>query len=178
MKRVDFFGLQLDPDTGGIAVVLRERAEPGRVVPIVIGGVEAVSIAAAVSGEALPRPLTHDLMASLVTGTGAHVDAVEVTEFRDGTFFAELAISGPTGDIRLDSRPSDAIALALRVDADLFVAESILDEAGFALPEMPDEEQIAAELEEFRSRLDEAGADAFVEEGSSDGPGDHAPPAG
>jgi bifunctional DNase/RNase len=175
VKHVDFFGLQLDPDTGAVAVVLRERGEPGRVVPIVVGGMEAVSIAAAVSGDETPRPSSHDLMASLVSGTGAHVDAVEVTELRDGTFIAEIAVSGPVGEIRLDSRPSDAIALALRVDADMFVAESILDEAGFALPERPDEEQIAAELEEFRARLDEAGADAFAEEGSSEGPGGDQP---
>lgn len=177
MKQVDFFGMQLDPSSGSVAVVLRERDEPARVVPIVIGGLEAVSIAAAVSGEVPARPLSHDLMASLVAGTGAHVDAVEVTELRGGSFLAELTLSGPSGDVRLDSRPSDAIALALRVDAPLYVADSVLDAAGFVLPEEPDEDQIAEELEEFRARLDEVGADAFAEEGSTDGPNEEAPPA-
>ncbi len=176
MKQVDFFGMQLDPDTGAIAVVLRERDQTRRVVPIVIGGIEAVAIAAAVNGEERPRPASHDLMVSLLSAAGAHLDAVEVTELRDGAFFAELAVGGPQGDVRVDSRPSDAIALALRVDAPIFVPESLLDDAGFVIPDLPDEEQIEAEIEEFRARLDDIGADAFVDEESHDGPGDPTPP--
>lgn len=162
--------MQLDSETGAVAIVLRERDEPGRVVPIVIGGIEAVSIAAAVSGDEPPRPASHDLMASLLDATGAHLDAIEVTELRDGAFLAELSLRGGDGDVRVDSRPSDAIALALRVDAPMFMTESVLDDAGFVLPEMPDEEQIEEELEEFRTRLDEIGADAFADEDSHDPP--------
>jgi bifunctional DNase/RNase len=172
VRPVQFFGMQLDQDTGAIAVVLREQEPPGRLLPIVIGGLEAVSIAAAVSGDEPSRPSTHDLMATMVGELGATVDAVEVTELRDHAFVAELAVSGPAGSVRLDSRPSDAIALALRVDAGLYVAESILEELGVVLPELPDEDQIEAELEEFRSRIDDEGADAFAE-GAGDGPGDH-----
>lgn len=169
--------MQLDPGTGDVAMVLREREQPRRVVSIMIGGLEAVSIAAALNGDEPPRPQTHDLMVSLLTATGARVDAVEVHELRDGAFLAELAVSGPVGDVRLDSRPSDAIALALRVDAPMYMAESLFDEVGLVIPELPDEEQIEEEIEEFRARLDEIGVDAFTDEDSHDGPGDHAPPA-
>lgn len=176
MKQVEFFGIQLEPGTGAVATVLRERDEPRRVVPIVIGGIEAVAIAAAVSGDVPTRPASHDLMASLLVATGAHLDSIQVTELRDGAFFAELAVSGSEGEVRVDSRPSDAIALALRVDAPMFMSESLLDDAGFVLPEIPDEEQIEEELEEFRARLEEIGAEAFVDEDSHDGPGDQPGP--
>ncbi len=168
--------MQLDPGSGAVAMVLREHDPPGRVVPIVIGGIEAVSIASAVNGDEPSRPTSHDLMASLLAATGARLEAIEVTELREGAFVAELAVSGPGGDAHVDSRPSDAVALALRVEAPMFVAETLLDEVGFVIPDLPDEEQIEEELEEFRARLDEVGVDTFVDEDSHDGPGDPPPP--
>jgi bifunctional DNase/RNase len=84
------------------------------VLAIFVGGPEAASIALAFSGESPPRPLTHDVMAELGASVDAHVEAAEVTDLRDGAFLAELALTGPAGGKRLDSRPSDAIALALR----------------------------------------------------------------
>ena len=77
-----------------------------------------------------------------------------MTELRDGTFFAELTVSGPIGERRVDSRPSDAIALAVRVDAPLYVAGAVLDEAGAVLAETRDEEAIDEEVARFRSALD------------------------
>ncbi len=170
---VDFLGMQLDPTSGGVAVILRERKAPGRVVPIVVGGAEAVSIAMALSDDEPARPMSHDLMASLIDGTGARVDAVEVTEVRDGAYIAEVAVSGPVGDVRIDSRPSDAIALALRVDAELYVSEAVLDAAGIVVTEVPGEDEIAAELEAFRAELDVSGIDAFLDDaldGDTDDP--------
>ncbi len=115
MLLVDLVGIQVDPLTGVALLVLREHDAPNRVLPIVVGGAEAASIAIAAQGQTLPRPMTHDLMATLVERFDGHLDAVEVVDFQDGAFIANLAVSGPTGDLRLDTRPSDAIALAVRL---------------------------------------------------------------
>ena len=169
MKHVDLVGLHADAATGTLLLLLREVDAPHRVLPISIGGTEAVAIAVAAAAAPPPRPLTHDLLLSLVVTLDANVDRVEVTELRDGAFHAELAVSGPTGPHRLDSRPSDAIALAVRVDAPLFVSEAVLDEAGAILTEEPDDEEIDAEVDaevaRFRSfldRLDPAGFDTGI----------------
>jgi bifunctional DNase/RNase len=153
MRLVDLVGIQMDPGTGASVLVLREHEAPNRLLPIIVGGAEAASIAIAASGQTVPRPMTHDLMATLVEGFDGRVDAVEITELRDGSFFANLAVSGPTGERRVDTRPSDAIALAVRLHAPLFVSEHVLDEVG-TLPNVElDEEAIDAEVDQFRDFL-------------------------
>jgi bifunctional DNase/RNase len=155
MKLVEIVGLHIEASSGAPLVLLREHDEPHRVLPIFVGSPEAASIALALSGEAAPRPLTHDVMAALVTSVDAHVEAVEVTDLRDGAFLAELAISGPTGAMRLDTRPSDAIALAVRLGAPLFVSDAVLEEAGTLFVDDLDEEGIDDEVAEFRALLDD-----------------------
>jgi hypothetical protein len=155
MKLVEIVGLHIEASSGAPLVLLREHDEPHRVLPIFVGGPEAASIALALSGEAAPRPLTHDVMAALVTSVDAHVDSVEVTGLRDGAFLAELAISGPTGGMRLDTGPSDAIALAVRLGAPLFVSDAVLEEAGTLFVDELDEEAIDGEVAEFRALLDD-----------------------
>lgn len=153
MLRIDLVGIQMDPGTGASVLVLREHEAPNRMLPIIVGSAEAASIAIAASGQTVPRPMTHDLMATLVEGLEGSVDAVEITELRDGSFFANLAVSGPTGERRVDTRPSDAIALAVRLHAPLFVSEHVLDEVGM-LPKVElDEEAIDAEVDQFRDFL-------------------------
>jgi bifunctional DNase/RNase len=154
MKLVEIVGLHVEATSGSPLVLLREFDEPHRLLPIFVGGPEAASIALALSGQTPPRPLTHDVMAALVDSVQARVDAVEVTDVRDGTFLAELAISGPAGGTRLDTRPSDAIALAVRVGAPLFVADAVLDEAGTVLAEEPDKAAIEEQVAQFREVLD------------------------
>lgn len=161
MKHVDLVGLHADATTGTLLLLLREVDAPHRVLPISIGGTEAVAIAVGLDDAPPPRPLTHDLLLSLVDTLDASVERVEVTELRDGAFHAELAVSGPTGPHRLDSRPSDAIALAVRVDAPMFVSEAVLDEAGAVLTDEPDDEEIDAEVARFRSFLDELDPGVF-----------------
>ena len=117
MLQVDLVGIQADPQTGAAVLVLREHDAPNRLLPIVVGGAEAASIALAAQGQVFPRPMTHDLMATLVERFDGHLDAVEVVDVHEGAFIANLAVSGPTGDLRLDTRPSDAIALAVRLHA-------------------------------------------------------------
>ena len=153
MFPVDLVGIQMDPGTGASMLVLREHEAPNRLLPIIVGGAEAMSIAIAASGQTVPHPMTHDLMATLVESFDGRVDAVEITELRDGSFLANLAVSGPTGEHRVDTRPSDAIALAVRLRAPLFVSEHVLDEAG-TLPKVElDAEAIDAEVDEFRDFL-------------------------
>lgn len=154
VKQVELIALTVEAESHAPLVLLRERDEPRRVLPIFVGPVEATAIALALGDESPPRPLTHDLMVTLVETAQARVERVEVTELRDGTFLAELAVSGPAGVRRVDSRPSDAIALAVRVDAPLYVAGAVLEEAGAVLAEALDEAAIDEEVDRFRSALE------------------------
>jgi bifunctional DNase/RNase len=138
---------------------------PRTLVPIWIGSQEAASISIAVSGEEAPRPLSHDLMQRLLDAVGASVSRVEVTRIDEGTFYAELSITTTGGPLTLDCRPSDAIALASRTGAPLFVAEAVIEESGI-LEES--EEQVEAEAEEadekvaeFRRFLDDIDPEDF-----------------
>ena len=169
MISVELVGIQVDPVSGAAALVLREHDAPNRLLPIIVGQADASSIAIAANGARLPRPMTHDLMASMVDALDGHLDAVEVTELHDGTFLANLTLSGPAGERRIDTRPSDAIALAVRLQAPLFVSEAVLDEAG-ALPETePDDDPVAletaidAEVDQFRAFLDELDPTDFID---------------
>ena len=178
MISVDLIGIQLDPLSGAAALVLREQDAPNRLLPIIIGQADASSIAIAASGSHAPRPMTHDLMASVVDALDGHLDAVEVTEVHDGTFLANITLSGPGGQRRVDTRPSDAIALAVRLQAPLFVSEAVLDEAG-ALPiDEPETEAdqlaldvaIDAEVDQFRAFLAELDPSDFVDTTATDTP--------
>src|SRR6056297_1519679 len=168
MISVELIGIQVDPTSGAAALVLREHDAPNRLLPIVVGQADASSIAIAASGARLPHPLAHDLMASLVDALDGHLDAVEVTELHDGAFLANLTVSGPAGESRIDTRPSDAIALAVRLQAPLFVSEAVPDEAG-ALPIEHETDQAAlemaieAEVDEFRAFLDELDPADFID---------------
>lgn len=159
MRQVEIAGIAIEAGSGAPVVMLRETEAPHRVLPIFVGGSEAAAIGLGIAGQVAPRPLTHDLMAALVEHLGAIVERVEVTELRDGAFLAELALTGPGGVHRLDTRPSDAIALAQRTRAPLFVSDAVLDEAGAMLPEAPspDPELVDAEVAAFRAQLDEIG---------------------
>ena len=159
MSLVDVLGVHLESSTGAPIVLLREHHAPHRVLPIFVGAVEATAIALAVAGQEPPRPLTHDLMAALVTTLGGAVHGVEITAVHDGTFHARLDLHGPGGDHSVDTRPSDAIALAVRFGAPVYVDDQVLDSAGTVLaddsesPTLTDAE-IENEIEEFRSLLD------------------------
>lgn len=118
-------GLALDPVTKTPIVILRDE-DKGRNLPIWIGQLEATSMATELEGIKMSRPMTHDLLRNAISGLGADVQRVEVTEIREGTFFAviRLLVDGQT--ITLDARPSDAISLALRAGCPIFVAREVL----------------------------------------------------
>lgn len=178
MISVELIGIQVDPLSGAAAVVLREHDAPNRLLPIIVGTGDAGSIAIAANGQRLPRPMSHDLMASLVERLDGHLDAVEVTALHEGAFLAELTVSGPGGQHRIETRPSDGIALAVRLHAPLFVSEAVLDEAG-ALPiDEPDDHHVAieaaidAEVDQFRAFLAELDPDDFIETTATEVGGD------
>lgn len=140
---------------------------PRVVVPIWIGAQEAASIQIAVNGEEPSRPLSHDLMQRLLEAVGARVDRVDVTRIHAGTYYAELGLTTRDGHSTLDCRPSDAIALASRVGAPLFVAEAVLAEAGVVQEEDdepdedPDEKGAEEKVAEFRRFLDDVAPEDF-----------------
>ena len=118
-------GLILEHKTQQNIVVLRE-AEGERLLPIWIGPVEAQAIRRLLSGEAFPRPLTHDLIQILLDGMKAKVSRVVIARLEDNTFFADIIVTGEGGILSVDARPSDSIAIALRAGAPVFVNEDLL----------------------------------------------------
>lgn len=143
-------GLVLDPSTQAPIVILKD--ETGQVtLPIWIGIAEATSIASAIKQVAMARPLTHDLMYSVLLDLGVTVERIVITELRESTYFAEMVLRQGDRALIQDCRPSDAIALALRASAPIFVTDQVLDHAkttfsgtpmppGVAEPEIPTEE--------------------------------------
>lgn len=118
-------GLMMDPVTNTPIVVLKD-VETETVLPIWVGVYEANAIALEIEKVTTPRPMTHDLLKNVVTGLGAYVNKVVVTELKDDTFYAVIWAERDGEVISIDSRPSDALALALRVDCPIFVDEEVL----------------------------------------------------
>jgi uncharacterized protein len=133
---VDILGLSTNPASGGAYALILREVQGNRRLPIIIGQAEAQSIALEMEGIKPPRPLTHDLMKNIITAFGAELTDVVIDDLRDGTFFAKLNIDNQ----QIDSRPSDAIALAVRYGVQIFVATPVMDEAAF-VPEEEEEDQ-------------------------------------
>jgi bifunctional DNase/RNase len=133
--QVDILGLSTSPASGGAyALILREMGGNRRL-PIIIGAFEAQSIALEMEGIKPPRPLTHDLMKTIIDRMGVSLSEVVVHELRDGTFYAKISLDSQ----EIDSRPSDAIALAVRYSVPIYVSEKVMEEASF-IPESEGEE--------------------------------------
>lgn len=139
-------------------VLLRER-DGTRYLPIWVGAAEAAAIAYAQQGVVPPRPLTHDLLKNVLDELGHTVDRVRIISLEDGVFHAVLDIDGGAdgGGTSIDSRSSDAIALALRAGVDIVTSEDLLDEAGVAMAGEQDDD----EVEKFKEFLDHVSADDF-----------------
>lgn len=172
MRRVEVAGVHVEQGSNAPVVLLREYDAPHRVLPIHIGGPEAAAIAMALTGHVPPRPLAHDVMAEMLHRLGARVNAAEVIEVRNGTFIAQLSLTGPHGHERLDTRASDAIALAMRVGAPVYVTEAVLVDAG-ASPELLDDgwlddelggPEIEREIADFKAFLAAVDAADFADE--------------
>jgi bifunctional DNase/RNase len=148
-------------------IVLLRESTGERYLPIWIGAVEATAIAFAQQGVVPPRPLTHDLLKSVIEATGNDLTEIRITEVRDGVYYATLAFAS---GVEVSARPSDSIALALRTGARIVcsdelleatgieVADELLDEVGIAVPDEREEE-----VEKFREFLDHVSPDDFEE---------------
>jgi bifunctional DNase/RNase len=121
-------GLMIDPVTNMPIVVLRD-ADGERVLPIWVGLFEANAIALQIESVQTPRPMTHDLLVSVIGSLAGRVERVVVSDLRDNTFYATIMLRSPTGDVPVDARPSDAIAIALRTGSPIFVEEAVFETA-------------------------------------------------
>ena len=139
-------------------IVLLKETLGDRYLPIWIGAVEATAIALAQQGVVPARPLTHDLLKDVLDGLGADLEAVIITDLRDGIYFADLQFRG---GVSVSARPSDAIALAIRVGTTIYAEESVLAEAGVAIPEETDGESEVEVVERFREFLDQVSPEDF-----------------
>lgn len=133
--QVDIVGLSTSPSSGGAYALVLGEIEGNRRLPIIIGAFEAQAIALELENIQPPRPMTHDLLRDLFETVGAEILDVVIDELREGTFFAKIRFVHTGDDGQLDARPSDAVAVAVRVGAPIYVAPSVLDEAGIPTEE-------------------------------------------
>ena len=138
-------------------IVLLKEVTGDRYLPIWIGAVEATAIAFALQGIETPRPMTHDLLRDILDQTDVQVDRILISELVDQTFYATISMGLNGKSVEVSSRPSDAIALAVRINAPIFASEDVLDQAGI---EMRDEEE--TEVEKFWEFLDQVTPEDFA----------------
>ena len=157
MIELNLVGVRLEVPSQQPIVLLRERTGE-RYLPIWIGTVEATAIAFAQQGVVTPRPMTHDLLKNILEEVGVHIERVVITELREGTYYATIQMSSNGSSYEVSSRPSDAIALAVRVNVPIFANEDVLSEASIIIKD--EEEQ---EVEKFREFLDQVTPEDFAE---------------
>jgi len=163
---MDVVGVRVELPSNQPIVLLRETGGT-RYLPIWIGANEATAIATALEGVQPPRPLTHDLMRSVIDAVGALATKVVITEMRDSIFFADLALDVAGDEVQVSSRPSDAIALAVRTGTPIFASPGVLDDAAVHFEEEDEEDEVAR----FREFLEEATVEDFLQgEGGQDQP--------
>jgi hypothetical protein len=140
-------------------VILKEK-DAERYLPIWIGTAEADAIAVKLQGVNVPRPLTHDLINSIIEVLGAKLDSIVVSDLKNDTFFAKIVLTVDGGQMEIDSRPSDALALAVRTDVAIYAEESVMDRAGILL----DKETGKPIFEEKESEADGKGGKVSEED--------------
>jgi bifunctional DNase/RNase len=151
---VELVAVRVDLASNTPVVLLQELEEPRRVLPIFIGAPEATAIAFALQGVVTPRPMTHDLMKTIVDELGASLDRVVITELKESTYYAELHLSaGPKHPV-ISSRPSDAVAIAARTATPIFVSEELMEAEGVELQGENGEadanpEEVVSQFKEF-----------------------------
>jgi bifunctional DNase/RNase len=146
--RVDIIGLSTSPSSGGAYALVLGEVEGNRRLPIIIGAFEAQAIALELEKIQPPRPMTHDLLRDTFEELEVEVTEVVIDELREGTFFAKVRYRHDGDEHQLDSRPSDAVALAVRVDAPIYVAPMVLDEAGIVAEDESGISSITQQAEE------------------------------
>ncbi|HLP15100.1 MAG TPA: bifunctional nuclease domain-containing protein [Bacteroidota bacterium] len=146
--QVDILGISSSPSNAGAYALILKELHGNRRLPIIIGAFEAQAIALELEGMKPPRPLTHDLMKTIIDTFAVSLNEVYINELRDGTFYAKLIIEGVSNTEEIDSRPSDAIALAVRYSVPMFVDADVLNEAGIRSEGEEEEQEPPQEGEE------------------------------
>jgi len=151
---MEIVGVRVELPSNTPIVLLRELEGGHRMLPIFIGGPEATAIALALDEVATPRPMTHDLLKNVLDELQATLQRLDITSLSSGTFYAEMHLATPTGEIQLSCRPSDGIALALRTGSPVFAAPAVVDEAGYTLDDDDAAEDVVEQFREFIDSVD------------------------
>ena len=160
MREMVIYGVSFDM-VGKQPIVLLKTADGNRFLPIWIGHPEAAAILMKLQGGKTPRPMTHDLVTEMLGHLDAKVIKITVTELRENTFYAQITMAINGDEIEIDSRPSDALALAVRSEAPIFAAEDVIEESGIEFEhEDFDNEEI---VDEFKKFLDDVSPEDFQE---------------
>jgi bifunctional DNase/RNase len=162
------YGVSFDL-VGKQPIVLLKTADGNKFLPIWIGHPEAAAILMKLQSQAPPRPMTHDLLSDMLEQLEAQIVRITVTELRENTFYAQITVQQDGREIEVDSRPSDAIALAIRAEAPIFAADRVIEESAIEFEgEDVDQDQLDAEVAKFRNFLDEVTPEDFAVENGAD----------
>src|SRR5213080_2954912 len=160
MQEMQIYGVSFDL-VGKQPIVLLKTAEGNKFLPIWIGHPEAAAILMKLQGASTPRPMTHDLVTDIIGQLDAQVVRITVTELKENTFYASITVQQNGSEIEIDSRPSDAIALAVRAEAPIFAAEEVIEESAIEFEGVDvNEEEIVSEFKQF---LENVTPDEFAE---------------
>jgi bifunctional DNase/RNase len=161
VHEMHIYGVSFDL-VGKQPIVLLKTAEGNKFLPIWIGHPEAAAILMKLQSQAPPRPMTHDLMSELLEQLEAQVVRITVTELRENTFYAQITVQQDGREIEIDSRPSDAIALAIRAEAPIFAADSVIAESAIEFEgDDVDQDVLEAEVAKFKNFLEEVTPEDF-----------------
>ena len=159
MQEMDIYGVSFDL-VGKQPIVLLKTKDGNKYLPIWIGQPEAAAILMKLQGATTPRPMTHDLLTEILGQLDAHVVRITVTELRENTFYAQVTVQMDGNEVEVDSRPSDAIALAIRAEAPIFAADDVIEESAIEFEgEDVNEEEMVAEFKRF---LDDVSPEQFA----------------
>ena len=162
MHEMQIYGVSFDL-VGKQPIVLLKTAEGNKFLPIWIGHPEAAAILMKLQSASTPRPMTHDLVTDMLDQLGAQVVRITVTELRENTFFAQITVQQDGSEVDIDSRPSDAIALAIRADAPIFAADEVIEESAIEFEgDEVNQEDLEKEVSKFKQFLDHVTPDEFA----------------
>ena len=169
MQEMHIYGVSFDL-VGKQPIVLLKTADGNKFLPIWIGHPEAAAILMKLQSASTPRPMTHDLVTDMLDQLGAQVTRITVTELRENTFYAQITVQQDGSEVDIDSRPSDAIALAIRSDAPIFAADEVIEESAIEFEgDEINQEDLEKEVSKFKQFLDHVSPDEFAVEGDEEG---------
>jgi uncharacterized protein len=160
VQRMTIYGVSFDM-VGKQPIVLLKTVDGNKFLPIWIGHPEAAAILMKLQGASTPRPMTHDLLSEVLDQMEAKCERVSVTELRDNTFYAAITISMNGSELEIDSRPSDALALAVRTSAPIFAADDVIEESAIEFEDGAPEDQEEV-VDKFKEFLDNVSPEDFA----------------